>query len=162
MTPFEVLAIGHKVWEFGNEIYEKYNDHKSEKRDNFTESSSGVAVSKWKHFDEKEFCCPCCGEHRISKNLVDRLDFSREISGIPMRVTSGYRCKQYNRKVGGKPRSSHLDGTASDIFCPSGSIKATFLASFFESGIKRVGIYKNFIHVDVSEKLPSPMVWIGE
>ena len=162
MTPFEVLAIGHKVWEFGNEIYEKYNDHQPEKRDNFTESSSGVAVSRWKHFNEKEFSCPCCGENRISRNLVDRLDFSREISGFPMRVSSGFRCRRHNQKVKGKPRSSHLDGSACDIICPSGSIKATFLASFFESGIRRIGIYKNFIHVDVSEKLPSPMVWIGE
>jgi uncharacterized protein YcbK (DUF882 family) len=162
MSPFEVLSIGHKVWEIGNEIYEKYNDHQPEKRDNFTESSSGVAVQKWKHFDEEEFSCPCCGDNRISRNLVDRLDFAREISGLPMRVSSGYRCRRHNKKVKGKPRSSHLDGSGCDIICPSGAIKATFLASFFESGIRRIGIYKNFIHVDVSEKLPSPMVWIGE
>ena len=162
MTPFEVLSIGHKVWEFGNEIYEKYNDHQSKKRDTFRESSSGISVSKWMHFKEEEFCCPCCGENRISNELVNRLDFARNISGLPMRVSSGYRCKRHNKKIGGKPRSSHVDGLASDIICTSGALRATFLASFFESGIRRVGIYKNFIHVDVSEKLPSPMVWIGE
>ena len=161
MTPFEVLTIGHKVWEIGNEIYEKYNDSKPQEGNNFRDSSNSEPIPRWKYFKKKEFCCPCCGENRISENLLDRLDFARGLTNLPMRVASGYRCKRHNTAVGGKPRSAHIHGLAGDIICPSGSLKATMVASFFESGIRRIGIYKNFIHVDISENLPSPMLWVS-
>ena len=161
MTPLEVLTIGHKVWEFGNEIYEKYNDSKPQEGNNLGDSSYSEPIPRWKYFKKEEFRCPCCNQNRISENLIDRLDFSRSISGLQMRVSSGYRCKQHNRKVRGKSKSSHLYGLGADIVCPSGSLKATMVASFFESGIKRIGIYKNFIHVDISENLPSPMLWVS-
>ena len=48
--------------------------------------------------------------------LVDNvLDPLREAWGKPITVTSGYRCAELNRKVGGVSSSQHLKGEAADI-----------------------------------------------
>lgn len=48
--------------------------------------------------------------------LVDRvLDPLREAWGKPLTVTSGYRCPELNRIVGGARTSHHLRGMAADI-----------------------------------------------
>ena len=48
--------------------------------------------------------------------LVDRvLDPIRERWNVPVRITSGYRCKALNELVGGKENSLHLTGRAADF-----------------------------------------------
>lgn len=48
--------------------------------------------------------------------LVDRvLDRIRARWGVPVRITSGYRCKALNDLVGGKENSLHLTGRAADF-----------------------------------------------
>ena len=48
--------------------------------------------------------------------LIDRvLDPIREHWGLPIRVTSGYRCPELNEEVGGVEDSWHLQGCAADI-----------------------------------------------
>ena len=50
--------------------------------------------------------------------LVDRvLDPLRERYGKPIRVTSGYRSKLVNERVGGAPTSQHTKGEAVDFVC---------------------------------------------
>lgn len=49
-------------------------------------------------------------------SLINRvLDPLREAYGKPIRVTSGYRCPELNRVVGGSPTSDHLLARAADI-----------------------------------------------
>ena len=43
------------------------------------------------------------------------LDPLREQWGLPIRVTSGYRCPELNEEVGGVEDSWHMDGCAADI-----------------------------------------------
>ena len=48
--------------------------------------------------------------------LVDNvLDPLREWYGKPINVSSGYRCKELNTAVGGRPTSQHMKGEAADI-----------------------------------------------
>ena len=48
--------------------------------------------------------------------LVDKvLDPLREAWGKPITVTSGYRCSEVNRLVGGVATSTHMQGRAADI-----------------------------------------------
>jgi uncharacterized protein YcbK (DUF882 family) len=49
------------------------------------------------------------------KNLCKWLEVLRERSGGPVRINSGYRSPQLNKKVGGVPTSNHLTGCAADI-----------------------------------------------
>ena len=48
--------------------------------------------------------------------LVDTvMDPLREALGTPVIITSGYRCRDLNRDVGGSPTSQHLMGLAADF-----------------------------------------------
>ena len=49
------------------------------------------------------------------KRLCGWLEVLRERSGGPVRINSGYRSPQLNRKIGGAPTSNHLTGCACDI-----------------------------------------------
>jgi len=54
-------------------------------------------------------------EENLKALVEDVLDPLREAYGRPIRVTSGYRCPQLNRLVGGSPNSQHMRGEAADI-----------------------------------------------
>lgn len=52
------------------------------------------------------------------QRLVEKvLDPAREWLGAPVTVTSGYRCGELNRAVGGSPTSQHMKGEAADLVC---------------------------------------------
>jgi len=57
----------------------------------------------------------------VIKNLTELvnhvLDPLRESMGRSIAVSSGYRCKALNTKVGGAKTSQHLYGQAADIYC---------------------------------------------
>lgn len=156
-----VLTLGKELWGLYESISENIDNGKPQESGIHRNSNDPDKRTAWEYFERKEFNCPCCDQNRISTQLVDMLDKARGRSGVPFRVSSGFRCKTQNRRVSGKRRSSHLDGFAADLICPSGSIKATIVASLFSVGAKRVGIYPTFVHVDISPTLPSPMLWIG-
>ena len=54
-------------------------------------------------------------EERIRHLVHCVLDPVREHWGLPIRVTSGYRCPELNDEVGGVEDSYHMDGCAADI-----------------------------------------------
>ena len=43
------------------------------------------------------------------------LDNIREDYGLPLYITSGYRCKELNNKLNGSKTSQHMKGQAADI-----------------------------------------------
>ena len=50
-------------------------------------------------------------------HLAVYLDGIREKLGIPILVSSGYRCPLLNKAVGGVSNSQHLKGLAADLIC---------------------------------------------
>jgi len=102
-----------------------------------------------KDFTEEEFECPCCGKVKISFPLVELLQQLRDVIKKPVIVTSGYRCKQYNRNVNGYVHSKHMEGKAADIKVSDMTPKA--LANFAAMFFKRIGRYPNHVHVGIGE-----------
>ena len=59
---------------------------------------------------------------KFMQRLIDEvLDPARRRLGAPIKVNSGYRCRELNRAVGGAARSYHLSGRAADL--TTGSIE---------------------------------------
>ena len=114
------------------------------------------------HFSRKEFACKCnCGSDKVKQELVSKLEIVRLMYNKPMRITSGLRCKWHNDKVGGVDNSTHLDGVAADI-AVNGCYERDQLVGFLRTHFSRMGIAKDFIHVDVAdgEDRPSPCLWV--
>lgn len=110
-----------------------------------------------KNFTSDEFLCSCgCGSEEVSPILIIELQRLRNWVGEPIYITSGVRCKAFNAKIGGHPKSAHLDGEAADIYCKNVdiynlAIKADLL------GFKRIGLSPagHYIHVDIKKPCPS-------
>lgn len=51
---------------------------------------------------------------KLAKEILQPL---RDKMGVPITVTSGYRCPKLNKAVGGVSTSQHLRGEAADIKC---------------------------------------------
>lgn len=112
-------------------------------------------------FKVREFICPCCGEEGIKDELIFRLQAAHDLLPIHrvMVVTSGYRCEKHNKAVGGVGDSAHKKGLAVDIKCEGSSHKWMLIKAFMKAGFKRIGIYDNFIHVDVDISKPQEVIW---
>lgn len=54
------------------------------------------------------------------------LNPTRKHFGVPITVTSGYRCSVLNAKVGGKNNSQHLKGQAADFVVKNGDLHKVF------------------------------------
>ena len=115
----------------------------------------------WNYFKREEFECPCgCGENKIQDELINLLDEARSMCDFPFHINSGYRCITHNKAVGGKRTSAHRYGLAADIACYDSHKRWSMLDVFFTLGVHRIGVSKNFIHVDIDEDLPKEVVWL--
>ena len=112
-----------------------------------------------RNFYEDEFTCKCgCGLNGISQSLVDLLQETRYEYGSSMVVTSGMRCPEWNKEVGGSENSSHLWGLAVDIEMTDPVLRYRMIR-MMQKFFKRIGIAKNFIHVDVDYNKTNPVIW---
>ena len=102
------------------------------------------------HFNLSEFACPCCKRVMLHPLLLEKLEKLRKIIERLIHITSGYRCFEYNQKVGGVANSYHLIGLAADI-----KVKDINLIELLEIceniDFAGIGFYekKNFLHLDV-------------
>lgn len=117
----------------------------------------------WKeieYFKKKEFDCKCgCGLNNISHQLVERLNNARKLCQVPFIVNSAVRCSKHNLYVGGSISSSHLIGLAVDIKVFSSSERYKIVQSLIACGFFRIGIYKDFIHIDIDENKIQDVMW---
>jgi|TARA_A100001015_G_scaffold200661_1_gene224035 uncharacterized protein YcbK (DUF882 family) len=114
-----------------------------------------------KYFQYEEFDSPDIqgSGQLMSKELLSKLDMIREEFGKPIYINSGYRTEAHNEKVGGKPASSHLKGLAVDIACNASRDRFNLVNLFIKHDINRIGIAKNFIHVDIDGDKDQDVMW---
>lgn len=104
------------------------------------------------NFNLREFQCRHCGQVKICPKLVNLLQILREKLDRPITITSGYRCPEHNKNVGGAPNSYHAKGMAADILVAPTGLPAMALGRLCEEiGFTGLGLYpeQGFIHVDV-------------
>ncbi|WP_051563731.1 D-Ala-D-Ala carboxypeptidase family metallohydrolase [Enterovibrio calviensis] len=108
-------------------------------------------LARTEHFNPKydlKLVCSCGCGNSVSQGLLDRVELVRRLFGKPMRVTSGYRCEAYNKKVGGAKNSMHLTGNAVDIACTDSSDRARLIRLGLHAGMS-IGIREDMIHFDI-------------
>jgi uncharacterized protein YcbK (DUF882 family) len=114
-----------------------------------------------KYFKLSEFDdAPGTGKN-MKKDFLTKLDKARAIADVPFKITSGYRSKETNKRVGGVSTSSHLKGLAADISCKDSSTRQKIISGLIKAGFTRIGISKkgNFIHCD-TDKDKNDAIWL--
>ncbi len=120
------------------------------------------------HFNAREFKCKCGKEHdfQVSTDLVDKLEkLYSALNCSKIIVTSGYRCTEHDRNVGGSGSGQHTKGTAADICCygqdgqpiSSKTVCCTAQDIGF-TGIANITAAYQYTHVDVR----SGNKWYGD
>lgn len=103
------------------------------------------------YFKRHEFECSCgCGFNTVDYELLNVLTDIREEISLPVIITSGARCKDWNRTVGGSKRSMHLFGQAADFKVLN--THDDFVAQYLEDKYPEtygIGRYNGRTHVDV-------------
>ena len=99
------------------------------------------------NFNRSEFACKDdCGFDTVDSILLEGLETIRAHFSKPITVTSGCRCFNHNRNVGGSRGSKHMKGRASDIMVEE--TLPSEVADYAESLGLSVGRYETFTHVD--------------
>jgi uncharacterized protein YcbK (DUF882 family) len=88
------------------------------------------------------------------KILAKNLQVLRDEIGLSIKVNSGYRSAEYNKKVGGALNSQHLQGKASDLSVSGKTPKevSDIIEKLINSGKMQqggIGIYNTFTHYDI-------------
>ncbi|WP_432408649.1 YcbK family protein [Wukongibacter sp. M2B1] len=104
------------------------------------------------NFKLSEFVCKeGKNEVYVDIKLINKLQLLRKKLDKPIVIISGYRSPSYNKRVGGSPKSQHLEGKAVDIKKVKGISDEEFIKIVVELGFTGVGLYDGFWHIDVRD-----------
>lgn len=106
----------------------------------------GDTTALTKNFTRDEFQCQCkkCEAQMIDTELVEKLQRIRDVLGVPLKITSGYRCIVHNasKAVGGSRTSKHLYGFAADWRTMNRTVTPVALGIIAQAvGFGGIGIY---------------------
>lgn len=115
-----------------------------------------------KNFNSSEFDSPDVKFSGLEMDhvFIAKLQKLRNQVNFPIIITSGFRTHEHNIKVNGSVNSSHLRGFAADISCDTSYHRFRILKAAFKVGFLRVGIGKDFIHLDNDPNKPSRLTWL--
>lgn len=102
----------------------------------------------WPNFTPKEIACKGDGMIVIDRPSMDALQRLRTLIGKPLIINSAYRSPNYNKKIGGAPKSQHLLGKAFDIRLTTEVTREKIHQFAPAAGFNGIGDYNTFVHVD--------------
>lgn len=117
---------------------------------------------RWPNFhpEKDNLVCSYSGEYYHHPDSLDRLQWTRNVIGKPINLSSGHRSFLYNKMVKGAQRSEHLR-IAFDVKIENHD-RHELLAVLREAGFKAFGLYNSFIHVDMRLINKIPAFWYGK
>ena len=111
------------------------------------------------HFNCKEFRCKCGGKHdfQVNEKLCELLEkLYEELDCSSINISSGFRCVQHDKSVGGSGTGQHTKGNAADFCCvgKDGTIISTKLVCCAAqdigfTGIANINATHTYTHCDV-------------
>lgn len=114
-----------------------------------------------KYFKASEFkaCTPSCSIDQMDPDFLALMDRIRESAGIPLVLNSAYRSKDYELKHGRSGSSAHTRGLAVDVRCNTSANRFKIVRAAIGWGVRRIGIGRNFVHIDNDATLPQGVIW---
>ena len=122
-----------------------------------------IDFTDYPNFSEDEMRCSCgCGRADMNPDSMKLLQDTRAVFGHEMRVTSAFRCKDYDQRIGGA--GVHPTGQAADIWI-SGEPAYHLLAVALLMNMRGIGLKQHgphlsrFIHLDTTHGPMRPRIW---
>jgi len=145
---------------------------KREKKENNIKAEHKLMLGRYFSIDEF-LCKKCLSEGRRDfalmyatqyrrnlESLALKLNTIRHRLGFPLIISSGIRCRQHNKEVGGAENSAHVSGLAADIVAAQAHTRYLIVKEALKQGICRIGVYTNHVHLDISRNLPQEVFFI--
>lgn len=106
-------------------------------------------------------CVPACDVSQIHPELADKLRSIQSILGWPLTFTSGFRPKSWELAKGRDGSSTHskTPGLAVDVSAIDSHTRYKVVIAAGAVGIPRIGVGKNFVHLDIDETKPHPIMF---
>lgn len=107
---------------------------------------------KHSEFDQKGL--PGSGKEHMGRCFLSKLDKLRGLCGFPFHINSGYRSAEYNKSIGGTPKSYHVKGRAADVRYTTLKEMVKIVSKAESCGLYGIGVSYNektgtgFVHVD--------------
>lgn len=116
----------------------------------------------YKYFTDDDFkrATPSCSISQMCSETLARLDKARDVAGVPFVVNSAYRSPEYDRAKGRSGSGAHTTGHAVDVRCSDSRTRWRVIFGALAAGFTRIGIGLTFVHLDDSEALPGPAIWL--
>lgn len=114
-----------------------------------------------RYFSDIEFryCDPPCSLGDMDSYFMQMLDNARHICKTPFVPTSAYRTEEYEIEQGRSGTSSHTKGIAIDLKAETSNKRYKIVNALLSTGFNRIGIGKNFIHVDLDRNKTQNVIW---
>jgi len=121
-------------------------------------------MKDYTYFKASELACKCgeCDGGEMDEAFMEKLISIRAMLGEAVTLTSAYRCKAYDKSIGGK--GAHSTGKAVDIACSGNKAHSIIGFASFKGmtgiGVKQHGEHNSrFIHIDDTEGATRPWLW---
>lgn len=151
-------ALKHAVT-YGIDKKQDSTDNNTDKESDYTGANNNITGAMWdsiKYFNRSEFVCKCGGKYcngdsaEMQEKLLKVADRVRAHFGNPAIVTSGVRCQQHNKAVGGVANSRHLQGKAMDFSVSGFSASSVLQYVQAQPEIRYAyAIDSNHVHMDI-------------
>lgn len=111
------------------------------------------ATTTYKYFSVKEVI-------GLKPEFVTLLDKMRGECGFPFKITSGLRTQAQNDALQGSVSdSAHLTGYACDLAINDSLKRFKLVSMALNNGITRIGIGKDFVHIDLAQDKVKNVIW---
>ncbi len=120
-----------------------------------------IDFDDYPHFSEAEMRCHCgCQRADMRPEFMNALESVRVLYGKPMNITSGFRCAEYDKRIGGA--GVHPTGQAADVAVSGEDVHHLLSAAIGMRGLgfKQHGPHASrFMHMDSLAGPLRPRVW---
>ena len=124
-----------------------------------------IATKNFNPDTDRLLLCSCghpdCDRRSVSQEHLNRVQVVRDVTGLPMIVTSGGRCPNHPDELHRTKPADHQNCNAVDV-AVDGWTRGNVIAAAIDAGCNAIGVADTFVHLGFRDDLPEGHVtmWV--